>query len=487
MDAPLPADHRLVLDPGTRLIDGGRVAVGGAPLRVLRLTAAGARLVAGWAAGAPVGSSPAAGRLARRLVEAAMAHPRPAAPLLGAADVTLVVPVRDQTAGLGALLASVAGPARPAAGRPPEPATVVVDDGSTDPAGVAAVAGRYGARLLRVDPPRGPAAARNLGWRLATTPAVAFLDADCTAATDWAGPLLAHLNDPAVGLAAPRVRPAPGAAPPWLVGYERARSALDLGDVAAPVRPRSRVPYVPAAALVARRAALDALGGFDESLTVGEDVDLVWRLADAGWSARYEPAAMVWHDTRAGLGAWLRQRYRYGTSAAPLERRHPGAAAPLTVSGWSAAAWGAAAAGHPAVGATLAAATTGLLVPRLRNLEHPWAEAVRLAGRGHVTAGRLAADAVRRAWWPAAVAAAVGSRRARRAVALAALVPPLTEWLAGDRALDPARWWALRLADDLAYGAGVWAGCLADRSLRALVPDLANWPGRSPAVEPAPV
>ena len=41
----LPADWGVVLDPGVRRIDGGSVLVGGSPLRLLRLTAAGTRLV----------------------------------------------------------------------------------------------------------------------------------------------------------------------------------------------------------------------------------------------------------------------------------------------------------------------------------------------------------------------------------------------------------------------------------------------------------
>ena len=61
------------------------------------------------------------------------------------------------------------------------------------------------------------------------------------------------------------------------------------------VRPLSRIPYVPSAALVVRRAALpDEL--FDPALRGGEDVDLVWRLVQAGWDVRYEPAATVGHD-----------------------------------------------------------------------------------------------------------------------------------------------------------------------------------------------
>jgi hypothetical protein len=126
-----------------------------------------------------------------------------------------------------------------------------------------------------------------------------------------------------------------------------------------------------------------------------------------------------------------------------------------------------------------------MLAPRLRGLRHPWWEAVRIAGTGHLYAGRLVADAVRRVWWPFALAAALVSRRARRGVLAAAVVPPLLEWYVERPPLDPVRWTALRVLDDAAYGAGVWAGCWRERSTAALRPDLTSWPGPRPAVEPS--
>ena len=58
-------------------------------------------------------------------------------------------------------------------------------------------------------------------------------------------------------------------------------------------------------------------------------------------------------------------------------------------------------------------------------------------------------------------------------LAAAVVVPGLSEWFERRPAIDPARFTALRLADDLAYAAGVWTGCARERSARALLPDLA--------------
>ncbi len=59
-------------------------------------------------------------------------------------------------------------------------------------------------------------------------------------------------------------------------------------------------------------------------MRVGEDVDLIWRLHEAGWRIRYDPAVLVAHHEPASWRELLARRYRYGTSAAALAQRHPG-------------------------------------------------------------------------------------------------------------------------------------------------------------------
>jgi mycofactocin system glycosyltransferase len=464
----LPAGFGVALDPGVRALDGGAVLAGGAPLRLLRLTPAGVRLVRSLREGQDVPRGEAAQHLVRRLLDGGLAHPRPTGGTVTPADVTLVVPARDRPQGLAATLARAGIVA----------VTIVVDDGSTTGATEAA-AGEAGATVLRHDVTRGPAAARNTGWRAATTAVVAFLDAE------WLEPLLAHFDDPEVAAVAPRITTT-GAPPlPSSMGaYEQARPSLDRGPREALVRPGSTVPFVPTAALVVRVEALVAVGGFDEAMRVGEDVDLVWRLAAAGWKVRYDPSATVGHPARSTVRGWLRQRFDYGTSAAPLASRHGAAVAPLRVSAWTALVWGLAGAGAVPAGAAVAAVSTAVLGRRLRGgVGHPWQEATRLAGVGHLYGARAVAAAVRRAWWPIVLVAAVRSRRARR-MAAAAILPLVVEWWQERPNLDPVRWVVLRSADDLTYGAGVWAGCLRERSLAALRPDLRSWPGKRPPVEP---
>lgn len=497
---PLPDGFGLRLDPGTRRIEGGTVLVGGAPLRILRLADRGVTALDRLVAGATLAGDPAAASLARRLTDAGLGHPVPptGAGSLPDPTVGVVVPVRDDPAGLERLLASLHR-AGGAGGLRPE-VVVVVDDGSHDAGTVARRARPAGGddgddrddatpvRVVRHRTPLGPGPARGSGVAATTTGLVAFLDADVSVPTGWLGPLVAHFRDPCVGAVAPRVRaatPAPGTvgrAARLLAAYDRVRSPLDLGPRPASVHPGGPVPYVPTAALVVSRAAFEEVGGFDPDLRRGEDVDLVWRLHRAGWVVRYEPAVAVDHAVRRTLGAWLRQRVAYGTSAAPLAQRHPGALAPVRVARPSAAAWAAVAAGRPVLALAVASASTAALGPRLRGLRHPWAEAARLAGRGHLAAGGALAAVLRREWWPLA-AIACRWPRCRPALAAAVVGVPLARWWRGRPAVGPGRWVALHVLDDAAYGAGVWLGCLRHRTLDPLRPDLSSWPGRRPPVE----
>ena len=411
---PAPAGLRLRPDPGLSSSRGGTVLLGGSPYRLLRLSPAAAAMVGAWWHGAPVPDTLAARVLARRLLDAGLAHPIPA----GGPDpgqVTVVIPVRDRVAELTRCLAGIG-----------DLPVIVVDDCSADSAAVAAVASTAGALYLRRASHGGPAAARNTGLATAGTQLVAFVDSDCVPAPGWLALVLSHFCDPAVAAVAPRIATHEHQ-PGWLARYEEARSALDMGPVESIVRPGARVPYVPCAALVVRKAAAGA--GFAEDMQVGEDVDFVWRLAEAGWQVRYEPRATVGHQHRVILRDWFARRKDYGTSAAPLELRHPGTVPAVTMSGWSAAAWLAAVVGYPGTGAAIVGATTGLLARRLAPFtDDAWPLAGRLAGAGTIAAGRLLGSALARTWWPVALPAALAVPRLRLPLAALTLAPPVLDW-----------------------------------------------------------
>ncbi|HET6190098.1 MAG TPA: mycofactocin biosynthesis glycosyltransferase MftF [Trebonia sp.] len=510
-----PAGLRLRADSGTRLAAGGTVLAGGSPVRVLRLTPAGARAVAGWFSGVPVAGGAAARTLARRLLDAGIAHPDWGAAgggdgSPGVADVTVVIPVRDRHAELGRCLAGLRG----------LPHVTVVDDCSADPGAIAAICAGHGARVVRRAVNGGPGAARNSGLAAASTALVAFLDSDCVPRPGWLDRLLPHFGDPGVGAVAPRIVPHEEGTT-WLGRYEGASSTLDMGSRPGIVRPGARVGYVPGAALVVRKAAAGA--GFAAGMYVGEDVDFVWRMAAAGWRVRYEPAAVMGHDHRVRFRAWFARRRDYGTSAAALEELHPGVVRPLYTSWWTVGAWAAALSGRPGSAVTLTGTATALLARRLSRVTGErwplpaasgafdaaagpatvqtataqvpsvsdnskkrarigaaWALAIRLAGGGTLAAGRPLGSALSRTWWPVAIPAAVAVPKLRLPVAALILAPPLLDWADRRPPLDPARYVTARLLDDAAYSLGVWQGCLSHHTIRPLLPVSGPTGGSSP-------
>ncbi|HEY2506596.1 MAG TPA: glycosyltransferase [Streptosporangiaceae bacterium] len=491
------------MDSDTKQIDESTM-FGGSPARILRLSAAGRQALGELRAG-PV-RSVAAGVLARRLTDAGLANPCPP-PADGPLHVTVVIPVRDRPILLDRCLAGL--------GR--QYPVIVVDDGSADPAAVAEVAARHGARLIARDSNGGAGAARNTGLAaISADPSVgfiAFLDSDCLPAADWISQLAAHLADPQVGAVAPRVVAPPaqdgpadcrgtgeggsGAVPVarWRTAaarYAAACGSLDLGDRAARVAPGTRVSYVPTAALLVRREALADLGRqvasahaeeegpFDPGLRYGEDVDLVWRLHEAGWRIRYDPSVQVMHRGPETWTGVLARRFRYGTSAGPLATRHPANLAPLVLQPWPAAAAVALLARRPLVGAAAVAGYWLSLSATLRRAEVP-ADGTLAASIGGTRQTWLGMGRYATQFAAPAVALGLARPGGRRPVtrwgrraALASLLlgPALTAYRQTRPRLHPVTFTTAHIADDVSYGAGVWAGSIAERTAIPLRPAL---------------
>ncbi|MFB9323560.1 mycofactocin biosynthesis glycosyltransferase MftF, partial [Cryptosporangium minutisporangium] len=351
-----PAGIRLSLDTALRISPDGRTLLGGSPGRLLRVAEAGAALIRSWEAGAPLGAGTAERKLARRLLDAGMAHPV-WDPGDRVDDVTIVVPTYARTTELTRCLTALRRTA-------PDAPVIVVDDGSPASAGIADVAARFCARLVRHAERRGPSAARNTGLAAVTTPFAALVDSDVVAPDGWLHALRPYFADPTVAAVAPRVVGYESADAPagWLGEYEAAHSPLDMGPSPGLVRPGAMVPYVPTATLVVRMEAVGSIGGrFDEALPIGEDVDFEWRLVDGGWNVHYVPSVTIGHEHRTRLRPFVARRRLYARSIGLLERRHPGALPAARVSPPLAAACGLLALRRPVAAAAAPAVAVGLL------------------------------------------------------------------------------------------------------------------------------
>jgi GT2 family glycosyltransferase len=87
---------------------------------------------------------------------------------------------------------------------------------------------------------------------------------------------------------------------------------------------RRGTPYAQSANCAVRSSAFAAVGGFNERIRAGEDADLCFRLARAGWELEERPLAAVEHVTRGGMRALLAQLVLHGSGAAWLDARYPG-------------------------------------------------------------------------------------------------------------------------------------------------------------------
>ena len=195
----------------------------------------------------------------------------------------------------------------------PAPELVVVDNASTDGSVEGLLRAHPGARVVQSGGNLGYARAANLGIAATSAPVVAVLNPDTVLAPGTGAALVARFAaEGGLGAIGPRLHNPDGSV------YPSARRVPSLADAvghgllffvwrdnpftrryretdADPARPRD-VDWVSGAAVWLRRAALDAVGGWDERYFMYvEDVDLCWRLHRAGWRVAYEPAGTVEH------------------------------------------------------------------------------------------------------------------------------------------------------------------------------------------------
>ena len=195
--------------------------------------------------------------------------------------VTAILVAHDSCGVIGAALASL----------PPGVSAIVVDNGSRDDS--VAIAEAAGARVIRNPDNLGFGLANNAGLALADTPYVLFLNPDATLAPDCLEALLA---------AAER-RPEAALLVPTLLKGDGRRFEKWTSPICDPVfraQPRDDearpIAFASGAVVLARREAMEAVGGFDPAIFLYfEDDDLSRRVLDRGWRILHVPAATARH------------------------------------------------------------------------------------------------------------------------------------------------------------------------------------------------
>jgi GT2 family glycosyltransferase len=198
----------------------------------------------------------------------------------------------------------------------PDYEVILVDDGSTD--SVPEIAARWPYIRYHAQPNRGLSAARNTGMELATGEIIAYTDDDCFADEHWLYYLVTTLLEhDASAVGGPNLLPTHDGPVAACVSASPGTPAHILID-------DHVAEHIPGCNMAFWAGRLRAIGGFDPLYTkAGDDVDVCWRLQEAGDVIVYSPAAMVWHHRRATVKAYLKQQRGYGEAEALLKRKHP--------------------------------------------------------------------------------------------------------------------------------------------------------------------
>lgn len=250
----------------------------------------------------------------------------PAGPRAVTASATVVIATRDRSASLARCLQTVLAQDHP------DFDVVVVDNAPSDDRARRVVEHlghhRAGIRYVREDQP-GLARAHNVALPHVTGEVVAFTDDDVEADPQWLRRLTDGFADPRVGCVTGMIFPAEVETPAqaWIeahagFGKGTRRRVYDLDEH----RPADELfPFTAGrlgsgANMAFRAQALEAMGGFDETLGVGtkarggDDLAAFYDVIRAGHRLVYEPAALVRHHHHVDTAAVRRLSYSYGVA-----------------------------------------------------------------------------------------------------------------------------------------------------------------------------
>ena len=189
---------------------------------------------------------------------------------------------------------------------------LVIDDHSVDR--TLQIAHKYRTRVFQNLPGKNPC---NRGIEQATGEVIAFIDSDCVAPSTWLGRMVECFEDENVAVVGGEEL-APPTSKYWPRCFEplrrmEKRFLYHWGSVERIIT--CNVAY--------RRDALIEVGGFNDLLFGGEEVELGWRLSKRKCKVIFDPELVVLHNRRSSLARYFRQQFGLGLGNGRVVRMHP--------------------------------------------------------------------------------------------------------------------------------------------------------------------
>ncbi|MFH1776656.1 MAG: glycosyltransferase [Candidatus Omnitrophota bacterium] len=191
---------------------------------------------------------------------------------------------------------------------------IIVDDGSTDE--TARLVKEYPVKYI-YQKNKGPAAARNLGWRSSTGEIVCFTDADCMAEKAWVSKLVSKYNSKRIA----------GVGGSYDIMNSKNLLACCLHEeiLERHLHMPEEVNYLGAFNVSYRRSVLEEVNGFDQSFRIasGEDNELSYRIKKKGYSFIFDKNIKVSHYHPENLLKYLKRQFWHGFWRMKIYAKHP--------------------------------------------------------------------------------------------------------------------------------------------------------------------
>jgi cellulose synthase/poly-beta-1,6-N-acetylglucosamine synthase-like glycosyltransferase len=243
--------------------------------------------------------------------------------------VSVIIPAYNRKSELEQLLAALAAQTL----HPGSFEVIVVDDGSDDGTRDWLDAHKPGCGFSFswfAQEHRGPGAARNLGMEKAAGAIFVFIDTDCIPQADWLEQLIKPFASGKVG--AVGGREIINERDPLLMRsfHYLMTAPLTTGGMRGKEGKRLARFYPRTFNMAMSRKAYEATGGF-RSMYHAEDIELSFRIRQAGFELLYEGRAQVYHRRRSTVSQYAKQLFNMGKARVTLARLHRGSLEPLHI------------------------------------------------------------------------------------------------------------------------------------------------------------